>query len=278
MSFPFLTATWRKLIMAQYEVPAAVLLPHLPPGLELDTREGRSFVSLVGFLFDRVRILGLPVPFHTQFEEVNLRFYVRRPMPDGTSRRGVVFLSEIVPKPAITLVARGLYGEAYSTAATRHFWIRPGAAAARKGWIWATRGQTQAHQNYLASLAPTADHDAVPWQRSDFEISYEWKHRGLWQRMGVRAGNELRPIGPGSMEEFITEHYWGYAPRRGGGTTEYAVHHRQWEIYPVRSYRIGCDFGGLYGSDFASLSQRAPDHVLLAEGAPVRILWGGRIA
>ena len=249
MSFTFLTAEWRKLIMAQYEVEPQVLAPHLPPGLELDLYQGRSYVSLVGFLFDRVRILSIPVPFHTQFEEVNLRFYVRRLMPDGTSRRGVVFLSEIVPKPAITLVARTLYGEAYSTAPTAHRWSSQGP-----------------------------DARAVRHGEQPLEIEYQWKHQRLWQRLAVRTGNDRESIPPGSLEEFITEHYWGYTPRRGGGTAEYAVEHRRWEVYPVQQYRIACDFGSLYGDSFAGLSERAPDHVLLAEGAPVRIRWGGNIA
>ena len=247
MVFTFLTAEWRKLIMAQYEVAPEVLEARLPPGLELDLYQGRCFVSLVGFLFDRVRILGLPLPFHTRFEEVNLRYYVRRPMPDGSYRRGVVFLSEIVPKVAITAVARTLYGEAYSTAATAHSWSTlPALEAAQHG--------------------------------PQLEVFYEWKHRRLWQHMGVRAGTSLQTMPPGSLEEFITEHYWGYTPTRGGGTTEYGVEHRRWQVYPVHEHRIACDFHALYGPAFADLNQRAPDHVLLAEGAPVSIRWGGRFA
>lgn len=248
MAFTFLTAEWRKLIMAQYEIAPEVLQRGLPPGLELDLYHGRCFVSLVGFLFDRVRLLGLPPPFHTRFEEVNLRYYVRRPMPDGTSRRGVIFLSEIVPKPAIAIIARRLYGEAYSTAPTAHRWSteRSEARAVRHG-------------------------------ERPLEVEYEWKHRGVWQRIGVRAGNKPEEMQPGSMEEFITEHYWGYTPRRGGGTAEYGVAHPRWEVYPVREHRIGCDFGSLYGPEFADLSSCVPDHVLLAEGAPVSIRWGGTI-
>ncbi len=249
MPFTFLTADWRKLLLAQYEVPSEALRARLPPGLELDLFHGRCFVSLVGFLFDRVRILRVPVPLHTRFVEVNLRYYVRRPMPDGTFRRGVVFLSEIVPRPAITLVARTLYGEAYSTAPT--------------GYRWSSQG-------------PEAR--AVRHGERPLEVDYEWKHRGLWQRLGVRAGNRLAPMLPGSLDEFITEHYWGYAPGRRGGITEYAVEHRRWEVYPVHEHRIACDFASLYGPEFASLTHRAPDHIVLAEGAPVRIRWGGRIA
>ena len=238
MSFTFLTAEWRKLIMAQYEVTPAVLLPHLPQGLELDLHQGRCFVSLVGFLFDRVRLLGIPAPWHTRFEEVNLRFYVRRSMPDGSSRRGVIFLSEIVPRAAITLVAQTLYGEAYSTAPTRHEW----------------------------SQKPDTLH-----------VRYGWKHRGMWQSVAVQAHPAPEPIAHGSMEEFITEHYWGYTERRGGGASEYGVEHPRWQVYPVRAAEVQADFGSLYGAPFAGLSARPPGHVLLAEGSAIAIRWGGHI-
>ncbi len=109
MPSTFLTAEWRKLIMAQYEVEHAVLAQWLPRGLELDLFHGRCYVSLlVGFLFDRVRVKGIAIPFHTRFEEVNLRFYVTRTERDGTRKRGVVFLGEFVSRAAITLVARSL--------------------------------------------------------------------------------------------------------------------------------------------------------------------------
>ncbi len=237
MAFTFLTAEWRKLIMAQYEVAPEVLLPYVPRGLELDFYEGRCFVSLVGFLFDRVRLLGLPIPWHTRFEEINLRFYVRRPMADGTSRRGVIFISEIVPKAAITITANMLYGEAYSTAKTRHAWITDGG---------------------------------------ELSVSYEWAHKQQWQSVRVCAGMTPQDICAGSMEEFITEHYWGYTKGRNGGATEYAVEHARWKVYPVASAEVHADFGSLYGSRFASLTQRPPDHVLLAEGAPVAIRWAAR--
>jgi uncharacterized protein YqjF (DUF2071 family) len=236
VSSTFLTAAWRKLIMAQYSIDPAVLAPSLPPGLELDLYEGRCFVSLVGFLFDRVRLKGIPIPFHTRFEEVNLRFYVRRPMPDGTHRRGVVFLSEIVPLPAITLTARALYGEAYSTASTRSTWQQ---------------------------------------DDSGLSIRYEWKHRGQWQHVQVEAGARAGTIAAGSMEEFITEHYWGYTRRRFGGTGEYGVAHPRWQTYPVLATSVQADFGSLYGPAFAGLTKRDPDHVLLAEGSAIAIRSGG---
>jgi uncharacterized protein YqjF (DUF2071 family) len=240
----FLTAEWRKLIMAQYTIDPAILAPYLPGGLALDLYQNTCYVSLVGFLFDRVRLKGLPIPFHTRFEEVNLRFYVKRPMPpghpDAPARRGVVFLSEIVPKPAITLVARALYGEAYSTARTRHTW----------------------------STTPNS-----------FDVRYDWHHRGHWQTLSAQASPLPQPIAVTSMEEFITEHYWGYTKRRilfGGktGTGEYGVAHPRWQVYPIRSTQVDADFGSLYGPAFAHLTRRQPDHVLLAEGSSIAIRSG----
>lgn len=108
----FLTAEWRDLVMASYEVDPALLAGRVPAGTELDLHEGQCFVSVVGFMFVDTRVLGFLVPFHINFEEVNLRFYVRREV-GNENRRGVVFVKEIVPRFAIAAVARTLYGEPY---------------------------------------------------------------------------------------------------------------------------------------------------------------------
>jgi len=112
----FLTAEWRDLVMVNYEIDPSLLADRVPHGTELDLHEGRCFVSLVGFMFLNTRVLGLPVPFHVNFEEVNLRFYVKRETADET-RRGVCFIKEIVPRWAIAFVARTLYGEPYEAVA-----------------------------------------------------------------------------------------------------------------------------------------------------------------
>jgi uncharacterized protein YqjF (DUF2071 family) len=108
----FLTAQWRDLVMANYEVDPALLADRVPAGTELDLFDRKCFVSLVGFMFLDTRVAGFLVPFHINFEEVNLRFYVRR-KTDAEIRRGVVFIKEIVPRIAIATVARRLYGEPY---------------------------------------------------------------------------------------------------------------------------------------------------------------------
>lgn len=111
----FLSAEWRNLLMLNYAVSPRLLEPFVPAGTQLDYHDGRALLSLVAFQFLRTRVLGVPVPFHVNFEEVNLRFYVRRPM-GREARRAVVFIRELVPRPAVAAVARTLYNESYEAA------------------------------------------------------------------------------------------------------------------------------------------------------------------
>ena len=115
----FLTAAWRDLALLNYEIEPDVLRPYVPKGTVLDLWDGRCFVSVVGFRFLKTRLLGVPVPFHSNFLEVNLRFYVRREV-EGEVRRGVVFVKEIVPRRAIAWVARVVYNENYVALPMRH--------------------------------------------------------------------------------------------------------------------------------------------------------------
>lgn len=117
----FLKAEWRKLAIANYIVDKNVLSKYVPAGTELDLWNGNCYVSLVGFMFLNTRLLGLKIPFHVNFEEVNLRFYVKR--QEGESwKRGVVFIKEIVPKRALTFVANTVYNENYETLPMQHLW------------------------------------------------------------------------------------------------------------------------------------------------------------
>jgi uncharacterized protein len=234
----FLTAEWRKLIMAQYEVDPATLAPWLPSGLELDLFQNRCYVSLVGFLFDHVRVLGLPIPLHTRFEEVNLRFYVTRTDPDGIRKRGVVFLREFVPRAAITFIANSLYEEPYATLPMRH---------------------------------------AIQSTPATVSVSYSWRHQQIWHSLAVEADPTPHSIAPGSEEEFITEHYWGYTKRSRGATSEYGVQHPRWQVYPIRNFEIHADLAALYGPAFASLDPQSPVSILLAEGSAVTVSSGTRI-
>ena len=107
--------------MVNYEIDPTVLAPYLPHGTELDLWQEKCYVSLVGFLFKNTKLLGIKIPFHTNFEEVNLRFYVKRSV-DGETKRGVVFIKEIVPKPTLSFVANTVYKENYETMPMRYVW------------------------------------------------------------------------------------------------------------------------------------------------------------
>src|SRR5581483_11035238 len=115
----FLTAEWHNLAMLNYEIDPAVLRAFVPNGTELDSWNGKAYVSMVGFMFLKTRVRRFAIPFHQNFEEINLRFYVRRKGPDGW-RRGVVFIKEIVPRFAIALIARMFYNENYVALAMRN--------------------------------------------------------------------------------------------------------------------------------------------------------------
>jgi uncharacterized protein YqjF (DUF2071 family) len=238
MASPFLTAEWRKLIMAQYSVDPKLLTPHLPSGVELDRFEDRCYVSLVGFLFERVRIKGVPVPFHTRFEEVNLRFYVRRREAGGQTRRGVVFISEIVPRRAIAFVARTIYEEPYLAMPTRH---------------------------------------QIDSSSDELRVSYGWKLGQRWHSLGVQVSPAALKVSHGGEEEFITEHYWGYTKRSSGSTSAYRVQHPQWQTCIAPSHQIDVDFGLLYGTAFAFLNDQPPASVLLAEGSAVSVYSAVRL-
>jgi uncharacterized protein YqjF (DUF2071 family) len=239
----FLTAEWRDLIMANYEVDPALLADRVPHGTELDLNEGRCFVSLVGFMFLNTRVLGLPVPYHVNFEEVNLRFYVKRETPDET-RRGVVFIKEIVPRWAITFVARTLFGEPYETAVMRH--------AIDSGKVL-----------YGFGKVPSA-------------AARRFKNL-VSERFKVTRGEKLGVPPHGSHEAFIIEHYWGYTKRGETRTDEYKVEHPNWELYATRHPKIKVNFGRWYGNEFAFLNDAEPYSVVLAKGSPISVYFGERI-
>lgn len=117
----FLSAEWRKLAIANYSISPDILKKYVPAGTELDLWNNQCYVSLVGFMFINTKIKGIKIPFHINFEEVNLRFYVKH-FHEGEWRRGVVFIKEIVPKSMITFVANTVYKEKYQTMKMRHAW------------------------------------------------------------------------------------------------------------------------------------------------------------
>jgi hypothetical protein len=149
----FLSAAWRNLVAFSYEADPALLRPLVPPGLELDLFEGRAYVSLVGFLFLESRAMGVRLPFCQRFEEVNLRFYVRRRGPEGV-RHGVVFVKELVPCWPITLGARWLFGEPYRTVPMRSRLETDDGGNPRPGGLLEYAWRSGGRSHRIAARAP----------------------------------------------------------------------------------------------------------------------------
>jgi hypothetical protein len=234
----FLSAEWRDLVMLNYEVEPSLLNRYVPPGTVLDSFQGRTYLSLVGFRFCHTKLLGcFPVPFHSNFDEVNLRFYVRR--KEGCDdRRGVVFIAEVVPVRAIAATARIVYGENY-----KHFPMR--------------------HRIETEGVSRTAEYQ---WQ-----LGHDWCGLSA-QTLGPPAYPQER-----SLEQFITEHYWGYATRRSGGCLEYHVSHAPWQVWATANAGFEGDARALYGDDLANVLQRRPDCAFVADGSPVIVFRGNRV-
>ncbi|MDF1504346.1 DUF2071 domain-containing protein [Roseisolibacter sp. H3M3-2] len=237
----FLTAEWRWLLMLNYEVPPAALAPFVPRGTTLDLWEGRALASVVGFRFLRTRVCGVPVPLHRDFDEVNLRFYVRHETAAGEVRRGVTFVRELVPRRAIALVARVAYEEPYLAVPMR-------------------------------STTPPAGADAPG------RLAYEWRRGGGWESVGAAAVGAPALPAAGSEEEFVTEHYWGYTPRRDGGTTEYEVAHPRWRVWAADAPTLRADVSRLYGQAFAGALAAPPRSAFVAEGSAVTVYRPRRLA
>ncbi len=227
---PFLTAEWRELIFANHIIDPALLAAYIPAKTELDFYNGQCYVSLVGFSFREVRVRGLKIPLHTNFPEINLRFYVRH-KENNEWKRGVVFIKEIVPKPAISFIANTFFGEHYVTMPV----------------------------SYKRKDGP-----------GKFSVSYAWKFK-TWNVLSVTVSEHKTPISENSGEEFITQHFRGYTSMTKNKSGEYHVDHPAWQVHPVMDYEIQCDFGNLYGKEFSFLVHEKPASIFLAEGSPVAV-------
>lgn len=231
MSRIFLTAEWRDLLMLNYAIDPAVLRPWVPDGTELDAFEGTTYVSVVGFRFLQTRVFGIPVPGHRDFEEVNLRFYVRRRGPEGW-RRGVSFIRELVPRPLIALVARRFYGEPYLALPMRHRIEAAGAG---------------------------------------LRAEYAWWRAGRWEAVRAIGEGEPVEAASDSQEEFITEHYWGYTKRAAPGCNEYQVEHPRWRLRRATEAALDADVATLYGGCFVESLAAPPASAFIANGSPVAV-------
>ena len=212
----------------------------VPAGTELDSFEGKTYVSLVGFRFLRTRVRGIWIPFHSDFDEINLRFYVKS-RGVSQARRGVVFVREIVPRYAVAKVAQVFYHEKYIALPMRH-----------------------------KVIEPTSEHGRL-------QAEYGWRHQGQWNQVRVECSGRPALVPEGSLEQFITEHYWGYAAQPDGGSLEYEVAHEPWRVWKAAQASFRGDPTALYGAEFARCLRGEPESAFLAEGSLVSVYPGKRI-
>ncbi len=230
----FMTAEWINLVMMNYSVDPELLLHLVPHGTILDDFDGKFYVSLIGFEFNRSHIYGIAIPFHQSFEEVNLRFYVRR-----GRKRGVAFIRELVPKRAVAAIARLAFNENYAYVPMAH------------------RVEAQGGQIESAEFL---------WGRTPKRTS---------MRIQTRGEGFLPP--DGSLSQFITEHYWGYAAQADGGCLEYEVQHPRWRVWDAQDAQFSGDGAWTYEAAFAEVLAHEPDSAFIAEGSAVAVSKGTRL-
>jgi uncharacterized protein YqjF (DUF2071 family) len=229
----FLTAEWQNIIMVNYEIDPKYLTPYLPQGVDLDYYNGKTYVSLVGFLFKDSSLFKIPIPLFGTFEEINLRFYVTRKIGNEV-KRGVVFINETVPNKTVAWIANKLYKEHYTSIPTKHKW------------------------------KIDADYK---------EIEYQWMVNKKWNRLKVIANTNALKMKVGSIEEFIFEHYFGYTKVNTTQSIEYKVNHPSWYVNEIKDYTVNCDFCDFYGKNFEILNSTKSHSIMLAEGSAVSIDW-----
>lgn len=236
MKKPFLTAEWRHLILLTYGIDPEMLTPYIPKGLEPDIYDGRAFVSFVAFDFLNTKVKGLTIPFHVNFPEINLRFYVRQPMPDGSYRRGVVFIKELVPKYCIALVADKIYNEPYEAIP-------------------------------MTSSVEPENNELI------IKHNFEYNNRGFDLKFTVENAPYFPK--EDSTAHFFKEHEWGYGTTKKGNLMTYRVEHPFWKIYPIsKRFYLNVDYGYIYGEDWAILNGQIPYSIVVAEGSPIKVFPG----
>jgi uncharacterized protein YqjF (DUF2071 family) len=236
---PFLTAEWRRLILLTYDVEPFLLEEYLPKGLELDLYKGRAFVSFVAFDFMETRIKGLKIPFHVNFPEVNLRFYVRHTDEDGNIKRGVVFIREFVPKACISTIANRFYNEHYST------------------------------------IKMSSDYEI---EEGQLTILHRLKKDGIEHELKFVLDNKPYFPKEDTTEHFFKEHEWGFGQSKSGKISMYRVEHPVWRVYPLKTrFELDIHFDKLYGENWAVLNGKLPYNILVAEGSEIKVFPNGTI-
>ncbi len=237
-------AHWLNPLLFSWPIDREALTPFLPDSLEIDSWRGAAYISLVGLRLESARVLGVPAPI-AGYDEVNLRFYVRRVTDGNDSCPGVVFVRQIVPHRITAVAARMVYGEPFVAAPVSHEF----GVAEPEGSQCGRR------------------------------VSYECVHAGRAQRFWAETGSKEQTFAArGSLDEFLTARYWGYNGKPGGRTRAYQLARPEWQLCQVSGWGVDRDLGEPYGEPFTTVMRGEPALVLLATGSRAAVGWPARLA
>lgn len=225
----FLRANWLRLVSANYVIDPSILEKYIPKGTVLEAHNGKHFVSLVAFRYCETHLLNVRVPYHNIFEEINLRFYVKREIAPGNWRSEVAFTKLYFPKKALTLVAKYIYKENYETINMRHKWYENG---------------------------------------NELFTSYGLK-KNRWHEIEIVSNKKSKNVRTNTSEDFFSKHYWGTSKINYNSSTIYKIDHPAWKSHKILSSKISFDFNTIFGSEFKHLTNTNPESIQLFDGSEV---------
>ena len=227
-----MAADFQYLVFLNYHVDRNLLSSRIPEGVQLQLFNGKAYISIVAFLFKNLQVAGIPAPFHQQFEQVNLRFYVKQ----GTAaaeKRGVVFIREIVPKTLLANTAQVLFHEKYVSVPMSH--------------------------RYQIDESPLN------------EVEYSWQtERKDCSVRAVFEKNWSYPE-QNSAEHFFTDRAFSFTRMKDGTTREMIVEHPLWRTAPVKEAKTEYDIPEVFGTEFVPYLTLQPASAFIAEGSSVSL-------
>ena len=239
---PAFAANWLNPLLFSWPIDREALASFLPDGLEIDSWGGNAYVSLVGIRFEAIRVFGMPAPV-ASYDEVNLRFYVRRKALAGDSWPGVVFIRQLVPSRVTAWCARVIYAEPFEFAAVGHHFDSPG-------------------------------HDGAD---ATCRVAYHWDCRGHRQKFYAETAAAPALPATGSLDEFLTARHWGYNGKPGTRTRAYQLTRPPWPVRQTSRWELDCDVDAVYGEPFAGAMRQPPASALLAAGSRTAVSLPGRL-
>jgi uncharacterized protein YqjF (DUF2071 family) len=179
---------WNDLLFAHWPMPAAVLAPLIPEGLQVDTFQGSAWLGVMPFWMDRIKVRGIPpLPGVRSFPDLSLRTYVRE---ERTGTPGVVCLSLDASNLLAVAVGCVLYHLPYH---------------------WAEMYLEQRSEREFSFFSRR--------RFCDQPVVFKARYRGLG------PSRRLAESGAGTLEHFLMERYSLFSSNRNGQPIRANLHH-----------------------------------------------------